>query len=385
MKDNQFSFIQALEEITEEKGVSKKVLFEAIEAALHSALRKNFDPEDDIRITISPQTGEIKVLKRYLVVRTHAEVEQNCMILSQAKKFDKNAKVGEHVEEECQPDNIGRIAAQTAKQVVIQRIREAERDLLFEQFKDRIGTISMGEIQRIKNGNAHLLFGRMEAVLRPKDQIGGNERFSPNARVKVFVQDVNRTTKGPMLQISRSCPEFVTKLFEEEIPEIQDGIVLIKGISREDGVRTKIAVYSEDPSVDSVGACVGVKGQRIQSIIDELRFEKIDIVKWSESLDEFITNALSPAKVLQIIFRRERTEAMVVVPDNQLSLAIGKEGQNVRLAAKLTRCKIDIKAESKYQEALEDLDDCMVVADEDFMGEFFDDLPEDEPNTGEDQ
>lgn len=379
--DDSFNFVQALDQINEEKGVDKKIIFEALEAALHSAFRKQFDPEEDIRVNVSQKTGEIKVLKRFLVVRTHDEVNKTSMILSQAKKHKKTAKVGDIVEVEVKPENIGRIAAQTAKQVVIQRIREAERDMLYDGFQDKVGKIVIGEVQRVKNGNIHLMFGRMEAVLRPKDQIRGNERFGPNARVKVYVQNLDRSAKGSMVQVSRSCPEFVAKLFEEEIPEILDGIIKIKGISREDGIRTKIAVYSENPAVDCVGACVGIKGQRIQGIIDELRNEKIDIVKWSESLHDFIVNALSPAKVVRIVFKNKNTEALVVVPDNQLSLAIGKEGQNVRLAAKLTRCKIDIKPESKFNESEDALGECTLEQDDNFMGEYFDDIPEEPSGT----
>jgi N utilization substance protein A len=216
----------------------------------------------------------------------------------------------------------------------------------------------------------------MEAILRARDQIGEKEHFNIHDRVKVYVRDINRNTKGPMLQVSRSCPEFVEGLFKEEIPEINDKILEIKGVSREAGQRTKIAVYSDDTDIDCIGACVGIKGQRIQSIIDELRGEKIDIIKWDEDLRVFITNALSPATVLDIKLKKENTEALVVVPDNQQSLAIGRRGQNVRLAARLVGCKLDIKSESEYEKAGEEIEECTLAVDDQFMGEFFDDLPE---------
>jgi N utilization substance protein A len=303
-------------------------------------------------------------------------VDKNSIILSQARKYVEKAEAGDIVDIEIKTENLGRIAAQTAKQVVIQRIREAEREMLFHKFQDKIGTIIAGEVQRVKRGEIHLLFGRMEAILRARDQIGEKEHFNIHDRVKVYVRDINRNTKGPMLQVSRSCPEFVEGLFKEEIPEINDKILEIKGVSREAGQRTKIAVYSDDTDIDCIGACVGIKGQRIQSIIDELRGEKIDIIKWDEDLRVFITNALSPATVLDIKLKKENTEALVVVPDNQQSLAIGRRGQNVRLAARIVGCKLDIKSESEYEKAGEEIEECTLAVDDQFMGEFFDDLPE---------
>jgi N utilization substance protein A len=372
----QFNILQALEQIYEEKGIDKTIIIEAIEAALYSAFKKDFDPDEEISVKICEKAGTIKLYKKYKVVKKKAEVDKNSIILSQARKHAPKAEVGDEIDVEVKADNLGRIAAQTAKQVVIQRIREAERDMLFEKFQDKVGKIIVGEVQRVKRGEIHLLFGRMEAILRSRDQIGEKEHFNIHDRVKVYVRDINRNTKGPMLQVSRSCPEFVEGLFKEEIPEINDGILEIKGVSRESGQRTKIAVYSDDSDIDCIGACVGIKGQRIQSIIDELRGEKIDIVKWDEDMGVYITNALSPASVMEIRFKNENTEALVVVPDNQQSLAIGRRGQNVRLAARLVGCKLDIKSESTLRKEEESLTECMVEVDDQFMGEFFDDVPE---------
>jgi N utilization substance protein A len=372
----QFNILQALEQIYEEKGISKKIIIEAIEAALYSAFKKDYDPDEEISVKVCEADGTIKLFKKFTVVKKKTEVDKNSIILSQARKYVEKAEAGDIVDIEIKTENLGRIAAQTAKQVVIQRIREAEREMLFHKFQDKIGTIIAGEVQRVKRGEIHLLFGRMEAILRARDQIGEKEHFNIHDRVKVYVRDINRNTKGPMLQVSRSCPEFVEGLFKEEIPEINDKILEIKGVSREAGQRTKIAVYSDDTDIDCIGACVGIKGQRIQSIIDELRGEKIDIIKWDEDLRVFITNALSPATVLDIKLKKENTEALVVVPDNQQSLAIGRRGQNVRLAARLVGCKLDIKSESEYEKAGEEIEECTLAVDDQFMGEFFDDLPE---------
>lgn len=371
----QFNILQALEQIYEEKGISKNIIIEAIEAALYSAFKKDFDQDEEISVKICEKDGTIKLYKKFMVVKKKAEVEKNSIILSQARKHVSTAEVGNEIDVEIKAENLGRIAAQTAKQVVIQRIREAERDMLFEKFQDKVGKIIVGEVQRVKRGEIHLLFGRMEAILRSRDQIGEKEHFNIHDRVKVYIKDINRNTKGPMLQVSRSCSEFVEGLFKEEIPEINDGILEIKGVSREAGQRTKIAVYSDDTDIDCIGACVGIKGQRIQSIIDELRGEKIDIVKWDEDMSVYITNALSPASVIEIRFKNGNTEALVVVPDNQQSLAIGRKGQNVRLAARLVGCKLDIKSESVIRKDEDNLSECMVKVDDQFMGEFFDDIP----------
>ncbi|WP_053957395.1 transcription termination factor NusA [Inediibacterium massiliense] len=341
-------FIEALDQIEKEKGVSKDILIEAIEAALISGYKRNYGTSQNVKVYIDRESGDVRVFSLKDVVE---EVEDELLEISveEAKEVDKNYEVGDVLEREVTPRNFGRIAAQTAKQVVVQRIREAERGIIYNEFVNRESEIVTGTVERISKGNTFINLGKTEAVLTPTEQIPG-EVYNQNDRIKAYIVEVKKTTKGPQILVSRTHPGLVKRLFELEVPEIHDGIVEIKSISREAGSRTKIAVYSVDENVDPVGACVGHKGVRVQTIVDELKGEKIDIIKWSDDPEELIASALSPSKVLKVIPRENEKTALVVVPDYQLSLAIGKEGQNARLAAKLTGWKIDIKSESQYKE-----------------------------------
>ncbi|MDK2917431.1 MAG: transcription termination/antitermination protein NusA [Candidatus Petromonas sp.] len=341
--------LEALEQIEKEKGVCKDTLIEAIEAALITAYKKNFGSAQNVKITIDRENGEVHVYSRKQVVEN---VDNDLLEISleDAKKINPNYEISDFVEKEVTPKNFGRIAAQTAKQVVVQRIREAERAVIYEEFVNRESEIVTGTIQRISKGIVYINLGKTEALLLPNEQIK-NEVYTQGTRIKTYIVEVKKTTKGPQVLVSRTHPGLVKRLFELEVPEIHDGIVEIKGISREAGSRTKIAVYSSNPNVDPVGACVGQRGSRVQNIVEELRGEKIDIIKWSEDPAEFISNSLSPSKVEKVEINDANKSALVIVPDYQLSLAIGKEGQNARLAAKLTNWKIDIKSETQHENA----------------------------------
>lgn len=338
-------FIEAIHELEKEKGISAEVLFEAIEAALISAYKKNFSSLQNVRIHIDRLTGEIKVYTRKNVAE-NIEDSRVQIPLEEAKKIDPNYSLEDVVEFEVTPREFGRIAAQTAKQVVVQRIREAERGLIYDEYINREGDIVTGIVQRYEQRNVIVDLGKVEAVLPGSEQIPG-ESYQPFERIKTFVVEVKKTTKGPQILLSRTHPGLIKRLFELEVPEIHDGIVEIKAVAREAGARSKIAVYSKDKNVDPVGACVGPKGSRVQNIVNELKGEKMDIINWSSDPVEFVSNALSPAKVLGVYPKLEDKVTLVVVPDYQLSLAIGKEGQNARLAAKLTGWKIDIKNETQ--------------------------------------
>jgi len=343
--------IQALDQLEKERGIEKEVLIEAIEAALVSAYKKNFGSTQNVRINVDRETGDVRVfaLKR---VTSRPEDENSDISLEEARKLNSRYEEEDIAEIEVTPRKFGRIAAQTAKQVVMQRIKEAERSIIFDEFYNKEGDIVTGIIQRNEKKNIIIDLGKTEAVMMPSEQTPGEEyRF--NDRIKTYIVEVKKTTKGPQILVSRTHPGLVKRLFELEVPEIHDGTVEIKSISREAGSRTKIAVYSKDPNVDPIGACVGQKGTRVQAIVDELRGEKIDIIKWSNDPEEYISSSLSPAKVVRVDADEETRTARVIVPDFQLSLAIGKEGQNARLAAKLTGWKIDIKSESQLRAAIE--------------------------------
>lgn len=344
-------FIEALEEIEREKGISKEVIFEALESALISSYKKNFGSSQNVEVVIDTNTGRVNVYAKKVIVE---QVEDDLLEISieEAKKIDDKYKIGDIANIEITPKNFGRIAAQTAKQVVIQRIKDAERDVIFDEFINRENEIITGTVQRISKNNIYIDLGKTEGVLPPIEQIEG-EVYNQGDRIKLFILEVKKTTKGPQIILSRSHPGLVKRLFELEVPEIQEGVVDIYAISREAGSRTKLAVYSKDPNVDPVGACVGFKGGRVKAIVEELNGEKIDIIIWSKDIEEFVANSLSPSKVIKVEVDEKNKSALVVVPDYQLSLAIGKEGQNARLAAKLTAWKIDIKSESQYDEELE--------------------------------
>ena len=337
-------FLTALNEIEKEKNISKEILLDAIDAALVSAYKRNYNTnQNNVVVNIDRESGEVKV---YIQKEVAEVIEDDlCQItLEEAKKYGGKYEIGDVVNIEDKPADFGRIAAQTAKQVVMQRIKEAERTLIFDEFSEKEHKIVNGVVQRIEKKNIYLDIGKTEAYLAPGEQVP-TETYTFHKRMKVYVTEVKRTTKGPLVTVSRTRPGLVLKLFEEEIPEIHDGIVEIKSISREAGSRTKIAVYSKDPNVDPIGSCIGAKGTRVQSIVDELNGEKIDIVKYSDDPKEFITASLNPAEVISLDVDVENKEAYVVVPHTQLSLAIGKEGQNARLAARLTGYKIDIKSD----------------------------------------
>ncbi|KYZ77254.1 transcription termination/antitermination protein NusA [Anaerosporomusa subterranea] len=338
-------FMQAFEQLGREKGISTEILFDAIEAALISAYKRNFASAQNVRVSLDRTTGEIHVYARKAVTDDVKDSRLD-ISLEDAKKIDPRFELEDVIELEVTPKNFGRIAAQTAKQVVVQRIREAERGIIYEEFSNREGDIVTGIIQRIEQKNVFIDLGKAEATLAPSEQIVG-ESYRQWDRVKTYITEVRKTTKGPQILVSRTHPGLLKRLFELEVPEIHDGVVEIKSVSREPGMRSKIAVYSRDENVDPVGACVGHKGMRVQTIVNELRGEKIDIVKWSPDPAKYIANALSPAKVVDVEINELEKISKVVVPDFQLSLAIGKEGQNARLAAKLTGWKIDIKSESQ--------------------------------------
>jgi len=343
--------IYALEQLEKEKGIDKEVLIEAIEAALISAYKRNFSSLQNVKVLIDRINGDVVVyaLKK---VSINLKDDMTEITLENAKKIDPIYEENDIVEITVTPKKFGRIAAQTAKQVVVQRIREAERGIIYNEFVNKDGEIVTGIIQRTERKNVIIDLGKTEAILPPTEQIE-NEEYKFNQRIKIFILEVKKTAKGSQIIVSRTHPGLVKKLFELEVPEINDGTVEIKSISREPGSRTKIAVFSKVSDVDSVGACVGQKGTRVQSIVDELRGEKIDIIKWSSNVQEFISSSLSPSKVIRVDTNETEKSAKVIVPDYQLSLAIGKEGQNARLAAKLTGWKIDIKSESQLRSTIE--------------------------------
>lgn len=343
-------FIEALGQLEKEKGISKDILIEAIEAALISGYKRNFHSAQNVRVDIDRETGEVRVYARKTVVEEVLDPRLE-ISLEAAREINQNYELDDIVEIEVTPANFGRIAAQTAKQVVTQRIREAERAIIYEEFIDREEDIITGIVQRADSRYYYIDLGRVEALL-PVTETIPNERFKHGDRVKTYITKVEKSTKGPQIFLSRTHPGLLKRLFEQEVPEIYDGIVEIRSVAREAGYRSKIAVYSRDENVDPVGACVGPRGARVQAVVNELRGEKIDIVRWSDDIEEWIANSLSPSQVLSVIVNEEEKMAQVVVPDNQLSLAIGKEGQNARLAAKLTNWKIDIKSESERDEEL---------------------------------
>ncbi|MDR3563759.1 MAG: transcription termination factor NusA [Negativicutes bacterium] len=340
-------FMLAFEQLGKEKGISPEVLFDAIEAALISAYKRNFSSAQNVRVALDRDTGEIHVYARKTVVENSKDPRQE-LSLDEAHALDRRYELDDVVEIEVTPKNFGRIAAQTAKQVVVQRIREAERGIIYEEFSSRESDIVTGLVQRIEQKNVYIDLGKAEAILSPSEQIPG-EIYRHGDRLKTYIIEVKKTTKGPQILVSRTHPGLLKRLFELEVPEIHDGIVEIKSVAREPGLRSKIAVHSRDENIDPVGSCVGHKGMRVQTIVNELKGEKIDIVKWNTDPAKYIANALSPAKVVSVEVHETEKASRVIVPDYQLSLAIGKEGQNARLAAKLTGWKIDIKNETQSQ------------------------------------
>lgn len=336
--------IDALKEIEVSKGISQQIMIEAIEAALESAYQKNFNKAQNVRIDFDQTTGDFRVFARK-VVKEEVESEHLEISLSRAQEINPNFVLEDVVEEEVTPKDFGRVAASNAKQVVLQRLREAERSIVYNEFIDKQDDIITGTIQRRDLKNCYVTIGRTEAIL-PMNEMVPTEEYEVNARIKAYITKVDKTTKGPQIIISRKNPGLLKRLFELEVPEIFDGVVEIRSVAREAGDRAKISVHSNNPDVDPIGACVGENGERVGRVVEELSGEKIDIVVWSENPVDFVASALSPADVFEVHVNEEERSTVVIVPDNQISLAIGKRGQNARLAAKLTGWKIDIKSES---------------------------------------
>jgi N utilization substance protein A len=342
--------IGALTELEKERGISKELLLDAIETAIVSAYKKNYgaSSSSSVRVEFNQHTGDIRVYSRRVVV-DEVEDETVEISLEEARELDVNYELGDVVEREVTPADFGRIAAQTAKQVVIQKIREAERSIVYDIYSNREGDVVLGTVQRADQRQALVDLGDVEAVLPASEMIPG-EVYRPHMKLRFYINEVRQTSKGPQIFLSRTHPGLLRALFELEVPEIQSGEVEIKSVAREAGNRSKVAVYSRDPDVDPVGACVGARGNRVQAVVAELGNERIDIVQWERDLSEFVKNALSPAKVLYVVTDEDEKVAHTVVPDDQLSLAIGKEGQNARLAARLTGWRIDIKSETQANE-----------------------------------
>ncbi len=344
--------ILALEELEKERGMKKDYLLEAIETALVTAYKRNFDSLENVKVEMDRQTGATHVYSIKKVVKKVEDPEMEISI-EDAKKINPDYAEGDEANIEIVPRNFGRIAAQTAKQVIIQKLREAEREIVFNEFNERKGEIVSGLIQKADNNIVVMDLGKLEGVMPKKEQIP-TEKYRVNDKIKGYILKVERGQKGaPQVIVSRSHPDFVRKLLEFEIPEIYEGVIEIKSVSRDPGYRSKVAVYSPDPNIDPVGSCVGQKGVRIQNVINELNGEKIDVIEWNEDPSIFIAASLLPAKILAVDVKEDEKFAQVIVPDDQLSLAIGKSGQNARLAARLTEWKIDIKSETQFREMLE--------------------------------
>ena len=345
-------FISAITALAAEKNLPKELVLEAVEAALASAYKKDELAQSNVVVKINTEDGSLSVYTQKTVVADEdLEDDKIQMTVAEARRFRPEAKVGDVLNFEAAPKNAGRIAAQTAKQVVLQRLREAEREVVFDEYAGKEGDIVSGVVQRLEGRNVIIDLGRTEALLPPTEQ-SRTEHYRPTQRVKVIVLEVSKATKGPQIIVSRAHKDLLKRLFELEVPEIFKGIVEIKSIAREAGYRSKVAVWSRQEGVDPVGACVGMRGIRIQNVVNELNGERIDVVVWDPEPTRFVANALSPAQVVSVMAREEDNTAEVIVPDRQLSLAIGKEGQNARLAAKLTGWRIDIKSQSAWEEEL---------------------------------
>ncbi|WP_017890316.1 transcription termination factor NusA [Candidatus Caldatribacterium sp. SIUC1] len=341
--------LAVIEQIEKTKGIPRDTLKQAIEAALLSAYRKNFrSSHKGVSVVLDPQSGEIKVLARKMVVEKLRDSTTE-ILKEEAERLGFRADVGEWIEIEVTPRDFGRIAAQTAKQVIVQRLREAERDRIYEEFSEKEGEVITGVVVRREGKNVIVDLGKTEGILPPDEQVS-TEEYRPGSRMKFFIVEVKKTTKGPRIILSRTHPGLVRRLLELEVPEVHEGWVDIKAITREPGVRTKVAVESRNEKIDPVGACIGNRGVRVKNITDELRGEKVDIIRWSNDPEVLIKEALSPAQVLEVKLDEETRTAQVIVPDDQLSLAIGRDGQNVRLAARLSGWRIDIRGSGKKEE-----------------------------------
>ena len=359
--------IVAIQELEKEKGIKKDYLLDSIESALLTAYKRNYNSQENVKVVVDRETGASHLYSVKEVVE-HAENPILQISLEEARKLYKEAQIGGTVDVELVPKNFGRIAAQTAKQVIIQKLREAEREIIYSEYSERKGEIVSGIIQKADQNIVVMDLGKVEGVMPAKEQIP-TEKYHVNDKIKGYILDVEKGAKGvPQVVISRACPEFVKKLFEFEIPEIYEGVIEIKAVSRDAGSRSKVAVYSPNENIDPVGSCVGQKGVRIQNIINELNGEKIDVIEWNADLSIYISSALLPAQVMAVDIDEENRVAQVIVPDDQLSLAIGKSGQNARLAAKLTGLsdwRIDIKSETQFRNILMEKQAEMEKADED--------------------
>ena len=347
---NQLELLQTAEAVAREKMIDPSLVIEAMEESLARAAKSRYGAEMDIRVSIDRKTGKATFTRvRTVVEDDELENYQAEFTVEQAKQYLDDPKVGDQFIEEVPPVDMGRIAAQSAKQVILQKVREAERDRQFDEFKDRIGTIINGVVKREEYGNVIVDVGRGEAILRRNEKIG-RESYRPNDRIRCYIKDVRREARGPQIFLSRTAPEFMAELFKMEVPEIYDGIIEIKAVARDPGSRAKIAVISYDNSIDPVGACVGMRGSRVQAVVNELQGEKIDIIPWNEDQATFLVNALQPAEVSKVVIDEDAARIEVVVPEEQLSLAIGRRGQNVRLASQLTGLDIDIMTEAEDSE-----------------------------------
>ncbi len=365
--------LEAFDTLEKEKGIEREVVISAIEAALSAAYKRNYGQAQNVEVKFDEKTGDVHV---YAVKEVTEEVFDSRLEISlkDALAINPAYEIGDHIRFEVTPKDFGRIAAQTAKQVIMQRIREAERTIVYNEYSQYENEIVQGEVERIDNRFVYVNLGKIEAVLGHQDQMP-NETYEPHQRIKVYVTRVEKTPKGPQVFVSRTNPGLVKRLFEQEVPEIYDGIVEIVAIAREAGDRTKLAVRSNDPNIDPVGTCVGQQGRRVQAVVNELSGENMDIIEWKEDPSDYIANALNPAQVIAIQFDEDNDHACtVIVPDDQLSLAIGKHGQNARLAARLTGYKIDIKPESEVEFVDDDDDDMTELSDGDAQEELTNDV-----------
>ncbi|HET7717905.1 MAG TPA: transcription termination factor NusA [Bauldia sp.] len=345
---NRLELLQIADAVAREKAIDRMIVVTAMEDAIQKAARSRYGQETDVRAEINPKTGEIK-LQRLLKVVDQIENPATDILVEDARRRNPAAQLGDFIAEPLPPMDFGRIAAQSAKQVIVQKVREAERDRQYEEFKDRIGEIVNGQVKRVEYGNVIVDLGRGEGIVR-RDELIPRETFRYGDRIRAYIYDVRREQRGPQIFLSRTHPQFMTKLFAQEVPEIYDGIIEVKSVARDPGSRAKIAVISRDSSIDPVGACVGMRGSRVQAVVNELQGEKIDIIPWSNDAATFIVNALQPAEVAKVVLDEDAARIEVVVPDDQLSLAIGRRGQNVRLASQLTGWDIDILTEQEESE-----------------------------------
>ena len=345
---NKLELVQIADAVAREKGIDIEIVLAAMADAIQKAAKARYGAENDIRVEINPKTGETRLLRAVEVVEL-VENDDTQISLAIARRENPDAQIGDEIVDELPPVEFGRIATQAAKQVIVQRVREAEREQQYEEFKDRVGEIINGVVKRVEYGNVVLDLGRGEAVVR-RDNLIPREVFRPGDRIRAYIQNVRREMRGPQIILSRSDPAFMAKLFGQEVPEIYDGVIEIRAVARDPGSRAKIAVISSDPGIDPVGACVGMRGSRVQAVVNELQGEKVDIIPWSEDAAAFIVNALAPAEVSKVVLDEDIQRIEVVVPDEQLSLAIGRRGQNVRLASQLTGWDIDIMTEAQESE-----------------------------------